>query len=145
MSERGFGAPERMGDWTAGREIDTHEVHGIPRIETKEGGGLLEKLSQPTAKKVISFLLVAAAAGAYVNWFTNSEIATANASQQIEQRSFDNQKALWLQKMADEHISSEEISEVLADPELRQVYEEMTTEHIDSFDEYLSKKTNPER
>lgn len=135
-----------MGDWmheTPGhedRQIDTHEVHGLPRVEQEGSGGLLEKMNQPMAKKVISFLLVAAATGAYVSWFTNSEAATASAGQQIEQKSFEAQKNLWLQKMADEHLSSEEINEVLADPELKQVYEEMAAGHVDSFDEYLAER-----
>ncbi len=142
--ERGFGAPERMGDWTTGHEIDTHDVHGIPKVESNNGG-LLEKFNQPTVKKVISFLLVAAAAGAYIGWFTNSEASTASAGQQIEQKAFEEQKTLWLQKMADEHISPEDINEVLADPELKQVYEEMVSGHVDSFDEYLAKKVNLEQ
>lgn len=134
----------KMGDWT--REtpgtqhhaLNTHEIHGLPRVEARDSN-LLERLRQPLTQKVISFLLVAAAAGASIAWFTESESVAQGAGQQIEQASFEEQRTLWIEKMNNEGLTEEDINSVLNDPELKAVYEEMTMGDYDSFDEYLEK------
>lgn len=134
----GFGAPERMVNW-ADEEADKQTESVVETEKT-----INDKLADPVVRKVITALLAGAVvvgAGTMAYKGYESVQASTNASmEQLDAKSNEQIKKDLINRLHSEKVDEQDIDRVLNDPEIMKAYEEMRTQKIDSFDEYLKGK-----